>query len=168
MDWHDYIEQHIFKKVGVKHTYFGTRLPKEVRTNMPKGHYLGKAVSMPMALAGSAGEIVSNLDDLALLINAWRVGAYYKKAETLKTQMTQGYHRMDPMIININYGYGLMKIDGYYGHDGQTFGFESFVTTNPENNNTYIVGTNDAKVGSMNLFMKTAGIDYRFALEEKK
>ena len=167
VDWHDYIEQHIFEKAGVKHTYFGTRLLREIRADMPKGHFLGKAVSMPMALAGSAGEIVSDLDDLALLINLWREGAYYKKAETLETQMTQGYHRMDPAVVNLNYGYGLMKIGGYYGHGGETFGFASFVATSPENNNTYIVGSNDAKTSSMNLFMSVAGIEYELAHVKK-
>ncbi len=161
MDWHDYIEKHIFDKAGVKHTYFGTRLPKDIRKKMPKGYLMGEPVSMPMALAGSAGEIVSNLDDLARLIDTWGEGGYYQKQKTLQIQMTQGYHRMDAKVSNMYYGYGLMEIDGYYGHGGQTFGFESYVTTNPDNNNTYIVGTNDAMVRSMNLFMNIAGIELK-------
>jgi D-alanyl-D-alanine carboxypeptidase len=168
MDWHDYIEKHIFDKAGVKRTYFGTRLPKGIRKKMPKGYLMGKPVSMPMALAGSAGEIVSNLDDLARLIDTWREGGYYQKHKTLQIQMTQGYHRMDAKVSNMNYGYGLMEIDGYYGHGGQTFGFESYVTTNPDNNNTYIVGTNDAMVRSMNLFMQTAGIELKHVSDDKK
>ncbi|KYJ85714.1 serine hydrolase domain-containing protein [Sulfurovum riftiae] len=162
MNWHDFIEKHIFDKAGVKRTYFGTRLPEGIRKKMPKGYIFGKLTSMPMALADSAGEIVSNLDDLTRLIDTWKEGGYYKKDETLQIQKTQGYHRMDPAITNMNYGYGLMEIDGYYGHGGQTFGFESYVTTNPDNNNTYIVGTNDAMVRSMALFMKMAGIEYKY------
>jgi CubicO group peptidase (beta-lactamase class C family) len=72
MPWRDYIEKHIFEKAGVKRTYFGTHLPKEVRKSMPRGYLNFQPASMPMALADSAGEIVSNIDDLALLISAWR------------------------------------------------------------------------------------------------
>ena len=168
IDWHNYIEKHIFDKAGVTHTYFGTRLPKVIRRKMPKGYLSGKPVAMPMALADSAGEIVSNLDDLARLIDTWREGGYYQKHKTLQVQMTQGYHRMDPMVSNIYYGYGLMKLNGYYGHGGQTFGFESYVTTNPDNNSTYIVGTNDAMVRSMNLFMKMAGIEMKYVSKDDR
>jgi hypothetical protein len=54
----------------------------------------------------------------------------------------------------MSYGYGVMSIEGYYGH----VGFESYVATNPDNNTTIIVGTNDAMVRSMDLFMGVAGI----------
>jgi hypothetical protein len=77
-------------------------------------------------------------------------------------QLTEGFHAMNPDISNMDYGYGLIRVDGgYYGHGGQTFGFESYITVNPDNNNTYIVGTNDAMVRSLNLFMKAAGISFQ-------
>jgi len=161
MEWHDYIQKHIFEKAGVKYTYFGTRLPQKIRDKMPKGYFNGKPSSMPMALADSAGEIVSNLDDLALLIDTWRTGGYYKKVGTLNIQLTKGFHAMDPSISNMSYGYGVMRVEGYYGHGGQTFGFESYVATNPDNNTTIIVGTNDAMVRSMDLFMGAAGISFQ-------
>ena len=47
----------------------------------------------------------------------------------------------------------VMRVEGYDGHGGQTFGFESYVAANPDNNTTINVGTNDAMVRSMDLFM---------------
>ena len=159
MQWHDYIQTHIFDVAGVKHTYFGTRISKTLRTQMPKGYNKSHPTHMPMSLASSAGEIISTLSDLNILINAWREGKYYKNKNTLDTQLTQGFHIMDPKINAITYGYGVMKVGDFYGHGGQTFGFESYVTTNPETNTTYIVGTNDAQVRSLNLFLNVAHIE---------
>ncbi len=158
MEWHDYIQTHIFDVAGVKHTYFGTRISKILRAQMPKGYNKSHPTHMPMSLASSAGEIISTLSDLDILINAWREGKYYKKTNTLHTQLTQGFHTMDPNIKAITYGYGVMKVGDFYGHGGQTFGFESYVTTNLKTNTTYIVGTNDAQVRSLNLFLKAANI----------
>ena len=159
MEWHDYIQRHIFDVAGVKHTYFGTRISKTLRAQMPKGHNKSHPTHMPMSLASSAGEIISTLSDLDTLINAWREGKYYKNKNTLHTQLTQGFHTMDPKIKAITYGYGVMRVGDFYGHGGQTFGFESYVTTNPKTNTTYIVGTNDAQVRSLNLFLKAANIE---------
>ena len=162
MEWHDYIQTHVLDVAGVKHTYFGTRISKPLRAQMPKGYNKSHPTYMPMSLASSAGEMISTLNDLNILINAWKEGKYYKNKSTLHTQLTQGFHTMDPKIKAINYGYGVMKVGNFYGHGGQTFGFESYVTTNPETNTTYIVGINDAQVRSLNLFLKAANIQISY------
>ena len=160
MDWHDYIQKNIFDKAGLSRTYFGSRIPLELRAAMPKGAMHFKPTFMPPSLADSAGEIISNLDDLARLIKAWSTGKLYQKPETLTIQLERGFSLKNDKISNLYYGYAIMKIDGFYGHGGQTFGFQSYMTINPQNGDIYIVGVNDSLVGSMDLFMQLAGVEY--------
>ena len=165
MDWHDYIQKHIFDKAGMIHTYFGSRIPKNLRETMPKGYMKFKEVYMPPSLADSAGEIISSLDDLAKLMKAWGTGKLYKDPKTLKFQLTKGFMLQTDKISNLYYGYAIMRIEGFYGHGGQTFGFQSYMTINPKSGDVYIVNTNDSMVSSMDLFMQMAGIGLKYVSE---
>ena len=161
MDWHDYMQQHILDKVGMKQTYFGSRITPKLRASMPKGYMARKEVFMAASLAGPAGEIISTLGDLSLLMQAWAKGALYKENKTLALQMEQGFHLEDQKIKNFFYGYAIMRQEGFYGHGGQTLGFQSYMTINPKTGVVYIVGTNDSTIGSMDLFMQLAHIEFK-------
>ena len=162
MDWRDYIRKNIMDKAGMEHTYFGTRIPKELRAKMPKGYMHYREVFMPPSLASSAGEIISTMDDLAALMQAWENGELYKDTKTLQLQLNEGFVLQYPdMISNYYYGYAITKIDGFYGHGGQTLGFQSYMTVNPKTGDIYIIGINDSQIMSMNLFMQLAGIEYK-------
>ena len=161
MDWHDYIQKHILDKVGMKHTYFGSRISPELRANMLKGYMNFNEVFMAPSLASSAGEIISTLDDLSLLMQAWSKGELYKDNKMLSLQMQEGFHLESDKVKNLFYGYSIMKIEGFYGHGGQTLGFQSYMTINPKTGVVYIVGTNDSTVASMNLFMQLAHIEFK-------
>jgi len=161
MDWHDYVQKHILDRVGMKHTYFGSRIPSALREKMPKGYMAYKEVFMPPSLADSAGEIISTVDDLAAFMKAWAGGKLYAKKETLQFQLTQGFHQHYKTVKSILYGYAIMKIEGFYGHGGQTFGFQTYMTINPTNSNLYIVGVNDSTVGAMNFFTSLERIEVK-------
>jgi len=61
----------------------------------------------------------------------------------------------------LTYGYGVMNINGYYGHGGQTFGFQTFVTHNPKKNKTYVIAANDAaEIPAMAVFFMFEGIKF--------
>ena len=152
MDWHDYVQKNIFNKAGMKHTYFGSRLPEKAKEKEMTGYYKNKVSYMPPSLAGSAGEIVSNLYDLKKFLIAWQSGKLFLKKSTLEMQRTRGYHPMIEGSDLINYGYGVIKIKGFYGHGGQTFGFQAFATYNPENKRLYVIATNNAVVDTIPLF----------------
>jgi len=162
MDWHDYMQKNILDRVGMKHTYFSSRISPELRDTMPKGYMSLKEVSMAPSLAGSAGEIISTLDDLALLMQTWAKGKLYKDTKTLIFQKEKGFYQEDEKVKNFFYGYAIMKQEGFYGHGGQTLGFQSYMTINPKTGVVYIVGTNDSTVGSMDLFMQLAGIEFQY------
>jgi len=157
-DWRDAVKKRILEPLGMSHTYFGTRLPKAVAQRMPRGYYQGRPVSMPMSLANSAGEIVSTLSDLARFIRGWGRGELYKKPETLRIQREKGFQLRspDPAYRDFLYGYGIMKIGPYYGHGGQTFGFQSFVAYDPESDELIVTEINDGMGDAMGLFLQAA------------
>ncbi len=161
MDWHDYIQKNVIDRAQMKHTYFSSRIPKQVREKMPRGYANGKLTFMPASLADSAGEVISNTKDLSKLIKAWGKGKLYKNPKTLKFQMSNGLQHESPSISNLLYGYAIMDVEDFYGHGGQTFGFESYIAYNPKKDEVYIVGTNDAFVHSMDLFLQVAGISLK-------
>jgi len=168
MDWRDYVRKNILDKAGMKRTWFGTRLPKSVKKEMPVGYAGGKPVHIPYSLAGSAGEIVSTLEDLEKFMRAWGEGKLYKKRSTLETQLREGFFQHYKQIRNIQYGYAVMKIEGWYGHGGQTFGFQSFIAYKPENGAVVIAATNDSSVWAMTLFTLAAGVKYDEVVPLKK
>ncbi|MCK5781571.1 MAG: beta-lactamase family protein [Flavobacteriales bacterium] len=151
-DWRDYIQKNILNKANMKNTFFGTRISKSDEKRKMLGYYNGKYSFMPASLAGSAGEIVSSLEDLNLFLKAWQ-GAKFFSQKTLEMQRNSGYHQMYEGIEMLKYGYGSMRISGFYGHGGQTFGFQTYVTYNPETKKAYIIATNDASVSAMTLFI---------------
>jgi len=167
LDWHEYIQKNILDKVGMKQTYFGSLISPKLRSSMPKGYMQSKETFMPPSLASSAGEIISTLDDLALFMKAWSKGELYKDSKTLTLQMEKGFHQESKKIENLFYGYAIMKLEGFYGHGGQTFGFQSYITVNPKTDTIYIVGTNDSTIASMNLFMQIANIQFKYITKGK-
>ena len=159
MPWRTYIQKNIFAKAGMKNTYFGSEIPAAAEKRKMKGYYNGKPSFMPPTLAGAAGEIVSNVNDLKKFLLAWHSGKLFSKPETLNMQYAEGYHFMYPdQTKALSYGYGVMKIDGFYGHGGQTFGFQSYVTYNPGEKQLYVFGVNDADFSAMQLFFLFAGL----------
>lgn len=158
VDWHDYIQKNIFDIAGMNDTWFGTRISVTDRKRVMRSSYLGEPTYMPPSLAGSAGEVVSNLDDLGKFMRAWSAGKLYRDATTMQQQLSQSYQQMYPGVDLIKYGYGVMLIDGYYGHGGQTFGFQSYMSINPDKDELYVIAINDAGVSSMDLFVVLAGL----------
>ncbi len=162
-DWRDYLQKHILDRVGMKHTWFGTRLTQAQLKMLPQGYYEGNATTMPFTLASSAGEIITTIDDLNRFIDAWGKGMFYRKLQTLQLQLTQGFHRMSPKITNVSYGYAIMRIDDLYGHGGQTFGFQAFMATDPKKEVCFVAQVNDAEGAAMQLVFQLADTGYRYA-----
>ncbi len=162
MPWRKYITKNIIEKAGMTDTYFGAEIPKSAEARKMKGQFKGNPSFMPPTLAGAAGEIVSNLKDLKKFLLAWQNGKLFSKPETLQMQHTQGYQVMYPEKTDkLTYGYGVMKINGFYGHGGQTFGFQSFVTYNPEKKSLYVLGANDAvNIPVIQVFFMFEGITF--------
>ena len=162
MPWREYIKKHIIEVAGMNDTYFGSEITKDALSRKMQGHFAGESSFMPPTLAGSAGEIVSNLKDLKKFLVAWQDGQLFSDPKTLLMQQTKGFQIMYPEQTNrLTYGYGVMQIDGFYGHGGQTFGFQCYVTYNPKSKKLYVVSANDAiNIPTIQLFFMFEGIDF--------
>ncbi len=158
MPWRDYIRAHIFDVVGMPDTWFGSSIPEAALQRTMTGYFQGEASYMPPTLAGSAGEVVSNLSDMAAFMRFWISAKLYQSPKTLERQLTNGYNSMYENTDILAYGYGVMNLSGYYGHGGQTFGFQSYVAVSRETGDLYIIGANDATANATNLFASLAGI----------
>ena len=162
MPWRKYIKKNIIEVAGMNDTYFGSKITKDALSRKMQGYFAGESSFIPPTLAGSAGEIVSNLKDLKKFLVAWQDGQLFSDPKTLLMQQTKGFQVMYPEQTNrLTYGYGVMQIDGFYGHGGQTFGFQCYVTYNPKSKKLYVVSTNDAvNIPTMQVFFMFEGISF--------
>lgn len=140
--YQNYIQEHILNPLNLKNTYFGSQYPLEQR---PKGHYNGKVTLMPFTLAYSAGEIISDLDDMQTFIKAWNQGVLFKNPATLETLKTENFKPMIPGLIR--YGLGVIDLNGMsLGHAGQTFGFQAYIGSINSNQYTFALVIDEATV----------------------
>ncbi|MGB5264932.1 MAG: serine hydrolase domain-containing protein [Lutimonas sp.] len=140
MGYQGYVQQHILDPLGMKNTYFGS---KHRPAALAKGHYHQVEVEMPYTMAGSAGEIISTLDDMEIFVNAWYDGEIFEKPETARTIQTMYYHDMGLLI---KYGLGVVNLlDKSWGHAGQTFGYASYAGRLP-NGYSFEIAIDDAGV----------------------
>ncbi|QQY81805.1 beta-lactamase family protein [Tamlana sp. s12] len=142
--YQDYVKAHIINPLELKNTYFGSLYPENKR---PQGYYKGKVALMPFTLAGPAGEILSNLDDMQTFIDAWNKGLLFEDPNTIKNVKSQDFQTM--VAGAITYGKGIINImDLSYGHGGQSFGYQSYVGSMKSNNYSFVFYVDDANVSS--------------------
>jgi len=140
MTYHEYVQKNIIDPLGLKHTYFASVNPPAKRAD---GHYKGKISVMPATLAGAAGEIISDLDDMQKFISEWNKGKLFSDTATINKLKTEHFMTMEGTI---KYGMGVVNLMNFsLGHAGQTFGFQSF-TGVLNNNFTFAFGIDDAAV----------------------
>jgi len=158
VNWKDYVQEHILDVAGMKHTYFGSTISKKHKKHVIQGYFKGQPSFMPATLAGSAGELISNVKDLEKFLKAWQGGKLFQKEETLEMQRTKGFNSMYEETDTLKYGYGVTLIGGFYGHNGQTFGFQSSVFYNPEKKKANVIVVNSANADAILLFLDLEGL----------
>lgn len=143
MHFSQYIQRNILDPLQMTHTFFASKKSPENR--MP-GFYKGKKTTMPATLAGAAGEILSNLDDMQKFIEAWKRGQLFANHTTRSLVETQYFL---PMMVNVvQYGLGVVNIlDLSLGHAGQTFGFQFYAGCNA-NGSSFVLSIDDAAVSA--------------------
>lgn len=148
MPWEQYIRTHIFKPAGMTHSAFiqdESRLP-DIATGYERKKSGTFAVAPPLhgPWAGSAGGIVSNVEDMAKWDGAFFGG---KIVNLQDVALATTAHRL-PSGKSTNYGFGWFtdKKDGVtrIAHDGGTFGFASENDYYPALREFVIVLTSDA------------------------
>jgi D-alanyl-D-alanine carboxypeptidase len=144
MSYQRYVQLKILDPLQMKHTYFGSVNPPAQRA---PGHYNRAVTVMPATMAGAAGEIISNLDDMQTFITAWNQGKLFRQASTIAQLKSADFHAM---TTGVKYGLGLVNLmDISLGHAGQTFGFAAYMGA-VSNGKTFVLGIDDAKVSVWN------------------
>jgi D-alanyl-D-alanine carboxypeptidase len=143
LHYSQYIQRNILDPLKMNHTFFASRNPP---SNRAPGYLKGKKTVMPATLAGPAGDIVSDLDDMQIFIRAWYNGSLFSEKSTMDIVKNKYYQ---PMVENIiKYGLGVINIlDQSLGHGGQTFGFE-FYAGCTKNGSSFILSIDDAAVSA--------------------
>jgi D-alanyl-D-alanine carboxypeptidase len=91
----------------------------------------------------AAGGNAMTAADLATYGEGLAAGKLFKNADSLKQMLT--FDERALMSLGASYGLGLFNLgEGYWGHAGQTLGFQSIWFTNPEEKITVVGLTNSA------------------------
>jgi D-alanyl-D-alanine carboxypeptidase len=138
MQYQQYIQQNILNPLGIKHTYFGSLSSP---TGRAPGHWKQKESQIPSSMAWSAGEMISNLDDMTIFIAAWYKGYLFQNKKTMQEILSKNFLAMGSGVM---YGLGTINInDLSWGHAGQTFGFEAYMGA-LNNGYSFAFGLDDA------------------------
>ena len=137
VNYQKYIRQNILNQAGLSNTYFPS---EEVRKHRNPGHWKGLPSQMPPTLAGPAGEIISNLDDMDTFIREWNKGSFFRDPSMMDTLRSAHFN---PMGGGIGYGLGVINLFKSLGHGGQTFGYQSYMASMPDKT-SFVFGIDEA------------------------
>lgn len=123
-----YLQENILTPLSLNHTYFDSSniiIPNRVNGYSKEGPEYRNADYWSMTIAYSAGELISNTDDLF----KWHQGLYsYKilKKESLEKAFTP-YKLKDGTVTEYGYGWILKNVSGIQsiGHGGAITGFRT-------------------------------------------
>jgi len=161
----DFVEQHIFAKLGMKHSQYGGL---QLIANRASGYSkhdneYENAGPVNMMWPHAAGSLLSTVDDMDTWFTALRNGSLISKASYKKM--------IAPFVLNdktnSNYGYGLsrMQINKYQavGHGGGIHGFATNAFYVPEEGLYVAVLSNIASGTARNISLllaaKALGVD---------
>lgn len=108
--------------------------------SQPTGPPRDVTVSNP-AVAGGAGAMISDLQDLHIWAQALASGALLDRSiqrQRLRTTLLSANGK-----ITIRYGMGIFSLNGFLGHDGAILGYSTAMFTLPTAHATIVVGANN-------------------------
>jgi CubicO group peptidase (beta-lactamase class C family) len=128
-----YVQDHIFKPLGMTHSTFDQPLPSEVAPNMSNGYKLAsdKAEPFETVTPAPAGSLSSSAIDMAQFMIAHLQNGKYGDAKILNPETAQLMHSrlfgLDPAANAMAYGFYEESRNGHriIGHAGDTECFHS-------------------------------------------
>jgi D-alanyl-D-alanine carboxypeptidase len=169
MPWHAYLDQVLFKPLGMRHTGYGHD-PKFVAMQVRPYSYDGDTVipakPISMTQPHAAGALVSNVDDLFTWNRALHEGRVLKDTNYVQMVTPTGAAAKP----NINYGFGIfgtkVRTHKALHHGGGIFGFTSSLMYVPGEDITIVVLENDDTDGTADVADGLAKKIAAFALGE--
>lgn len=140
----DVFQDRIFAPSGMRQTFLWNEVPK-AEFGLPRAWFKTpfdiETTQWNLSQGWAAGGVISTATDMTLFIQTLAAGELFEKPDTLTT-MLDGVPAEFPNLV---YGIGLIqKPDDFFGHGGQTLGFESDIGFAPASGTTIVFWTNSA------------------------
>lgn len=162
VSYEDYVETNIFKKLGMTHSYYGSK--KEIIPNRASGYQPinekenKNAEYLSMTLPYAAGSLMSTVDDMLL----WNQAIHNNTLITEKSKLLAFTSYKDKSGKPFYYGYGwsINELNGVptLEHSGGIFGYSTFGLYAPKENIYVIVLSNTNGISPAQPALKAAAI----------
>ena len=155
--FNQYVDEHIFKPLGMTHSTFDQPLPKSLEAQMSKGY--GSASDDPKPFEavgpGPAGSLTSTATDMASFMAAHLQGGEYAGGRILRPEtvalMHSKLYELNKAANGMAYGFYEESRNGHriIGHSGDTEQFHSSLHLIPDANLGFFVSYNSAGIGKV-------------------
>lgn len=152
MPFDQYVEQHIFQPLGMRHSTFRQPLPAGLAPNLAIGYRYVDGAYQPLEpiwdQLAPAGALSATADDLANFMIAQLQGGQFGDAHILQPatakEMQQQSFTNDPRVNGIAHGFMEATLNGQHllFHTGDEFAFHSGLVLLPEHNLGFFVDYN--------------------------
>jgi CubicO group peptidase (beta-lactamase class C family) len=155
--FNDYIQENIFKPLGMEHSTFVQPLPSELKPLMSNGYNLGSGKPKPFEIIeeAPAGALSATADDLAHFMIAHLQDGKYQSAQILRPETARIMHSRQfglvPALDGMCLGFYEESRNGHriIGHGGDTIYFHSDLHLVPDANLGFFVSYNSAGKGDI-------------------
>ncbi len=155
--FNQYVDENIFKPLGMAHSSFEQPLPKSLASQMSKGYRSASDGPKPFEAVGPApaGSLSSTAADMARFMTAHLQGGQYDGARILRPETVSLMHSrlyvLNPAANGMDYGFYEESRNGHriIGHGGDTELFHSSVHLMPDANLGFFVSYNSAGIGKV-------------------
>ena len=155
--FNQYVDENIFKPLGMTHSTLDQPLPKSLAADMSKGYRAASDPPKPFEAVGPApaGSLTSSATDMARFMTAHLQGGQYEGARILRPETVALMHSrlyvLNPAANAMAYGFYEESRNGHriIGHGGDTELFHSSVHLIPDANLGFFVSYNSAGIGKV-------------------
>ncbi len=155
--FNQYVDENIFKPLGMTHSSMEQPLPKSLAPQMSKGYRSASGGPKPFEAVGPApaGSLSSTATDMARFMTAHLQGGQYDGARILRPETVSLMHSrlydLNPAANGMAYGFYEESKNGHriIGHGGDTELFHSSVHLVPDANLGFFVSYNSAGIGKV-------------------
>lgn len=155
--FNDYVEENIFKPLGMEHSTFAQPLPAELKPLMSNGYDLGSGKAKPFEIIeeAPAGALSATADDLSHFMIAQLQDGTYENVHILRPETARMMHSRQfglvPALDGMCLGFYEESRNGHriIGHGGDTIYFHSDLHLVPDANLGFFVSYNSAGKGEI-------------------
>ena len=155
--FNQYVDEHIFKPLGMTHSTFEQPLPNSLAAQMSNGYRGASEGPKPFEGVGPgpAGSLTSSATDMARFMTAHLQGGQYAGARILRPETVSLMHSrlydLNPAANGMAYGFYEESRNGHriIAHSGDTELFHSSLHLMPDANLGFFVSYNSAGIGKV-------------------